>query len=170
MNSFRLLHVEDDEQEREICKDAVLRYSGEKNRPLEIVECKDLDEAFAKLDDAFDGAIVDLKLAEKGNEGNQIIRKIEEQRLWLPIFILTGTPDAVEVSPSIEICKKGESDYVDLFEKFWEIKNTGLTHIMGGKGVLEDCLYRVYKIAFCRSWNHGCNMVKNTLGGVKNRF
>ena len=59
MNSIRLLVVEDDPQDIGTCRSTVERYQDENQREIELVECKDVDEAFEKLDNTFDGAIID---------------------------------------------------------------------------------------------------------------
>ena len=77
MNAFRLLFVEDDQQELKSCEDAVEIYKREKGRKIELVPCKNIEEAFSKLDNSIDGAIIDLKLGDQGDEGNEVLRKIK---------------------------------------------------------------------------------------------
>ena len=147
MNIFQLLIVEDDEQEIATCRDTISRYKDEKQREVELVACKDVEEAFSMLDNSIDGAIIDLKLGDLGNEGNQVIRKIEELHFRIPVFILTGTPDAADSDcANIGILKKGEpgTEYTELLDHFWGIHNTGLTRIMGGRGVIECNLNKVF--------------------------
>ena len=52
MSELRLLVVEDDEQELATCRDTVARYKDEKQCEVEIVECRNIDEAFKKLEKA----------------------------------------------------------------------------------------------------------------------
>ena len=147
MNVFRLLFVEDDQQELKSCEDAVEIYKREKRRKFELVPCKDIEEAFSKLDNSIDGAIIDLKLGEQGDEGNEVLRKIKESHFRILVFILTGTPDNTNKDlPYIEIFKKGDpgSGYADLLHRFWGIYDTGLTRIMGGRGVIERNLNKVF--------------------------
>ena len=147
MNIFQLLIVEDDEQEIATCRDTISRYKDEKQREVELVACKDVEEAFSMLDNSIDGAIIDLKLGEQGDEGNQVIRKIEESHFRIPVVILTATPGAADTDcANIGIFKKGDpgTGYAELFDKFWDIHNTGLTRIMGGRGVIECNLNRVF--------------------------
>ena len=92
MNKLQLLIVEDDEQDLSRCRRAVNRYKREKDREINLVECKTLKEALEKLDNSFDGAIIDLKLADKGDEGNQVIEEIEKSFFRMPIAIFTGNP------------------------------------------------------------------------------
>lgn len=62
MKKLRLLIVEDVDQELESFRDELDDYTREKKRDIELVECKTLETALDKLDNSFDGAIIDLKL------------------------------------------------------------------------------------------------------------
>ena len=77
MSKLRILIVEDEEEALENCREDVEAYQLNKERDIELVECKTLDEAEKKLDNSFDGAIIDLKLADRGDEGNQVIEILE---------------------------------------------------------------------------------------------
>ena len=147
MTSIKLLLVEDDPQDVSTCRNTVERYRQEKKRIVELVECRDLEEALHKLDNTFDGAIVDLRLGDDGDEGNQVIRWIKERCYRLPVAILTGTPRAADQEfPTIGVFKKGEigSGYEDLIDRFWSIQQTGLTRILGGRGAIERRLAEVF--------------------------
>jgi hypothetical protein len=104
--------------------------------------------SWKKLDNSFDGAIIDLKLADQGNEGNIVTKQIEEFYFRIPVLILTGTPDAVDRNTIIiDVLKKGEpgTGYEDILNCFWKIYDTGLTRIMGGRGLIEKTLENVFK-------------------------
>ena len=90
MSKLRLLIVEDNQRDLRSFRNSVNRYSHEKKRHIESVECQDLDEALKMLDNSFDGAIIDLKLAHQGDEGNQVIEKIIESFYRIPVAIFTG--------------------------------------------------------------------------------
>lgn len=149
MSKLRLLVVEDGEQDLEACRDSVERYVDEKNRDIELAECKSLDKALERLDNSFDGAIIDLKLAAEGDEGNQVIKKIEESFFRIPIAIFTANPDNSDDTLNqkimlLGIFQKRETQYDELLDRFWEIYDTGLTHIMGGRGLIEQQLAEVF--------------------------
>ena len=145
MSVLRLLIVEDDEQDLSTCRDTVERYENEKQREVKLVECKDVEEAFSVLDNSFDGAIIDLTLGNDSDAGNQVIRKIEDSQFRIPVFILTGTPVNTDFA-HIKVFKKGDpgAGYDDLLDRFWDIYNTGLTRIMGGRGIIEQTLSQVF--------------------------
>lgn len=148
MSTFRLLIVEDNDRDLDTCRDTVARYKDEKQREVDLVECRSVEEAFEKLDNSFDGAIIDLRLADQGDEGNQVIRRIEESHFRIPVAILTGTPDAADSDFAyIGVFKKGDpgAGYADLLDRFWGIHSTGLTRIMGGRGIIEETLNKVFR-------------------------
>ena len=147
MTSIKLLVVEDDPQDIGTCKRTVERYQHEKQREVQLVECKDVNEALDTLDNTFDGAIVDLRLGDEGDEGNQVIQRIKEWQYRFPVAILTGTPSAADQDFSyIGVFKKGDpgAGYEDLFDRFSRIQQTGLTRILGGRGIIESRLAEVF--------------------------
>ena len=149
MKQLRLLIVEDIEQELESFRDDLEDYTHEKARDIDLVECKKLEEALDKLDNSFDGAIIDLKLANyRSNEGSQVVEKIKESFFRIPIAIFTGNPgewdhDLDEKIMLLGVFTKGETEHYELLDRFWEIYDTGLTRIMGGRGLIEQRLSEV---------------------------
>ena len=147
MNKFSLLIVEDNEQDLNACRDTVARYQDETHREIDLTECKDVTESLSMLDKTFDGAIIDLRLGNDDDAGNQVIKKIEDEQFRIPIVILTGTPGSADKrSPYIQVLKKGDpgSGYYDLLNGFWKIYDTGLTRILGGRGTIESKLGTVF--------------------------
>ena len=146
-NKFKLLLVEDNQQDRQNCIDCIKDFESEKRCNIELVISENAQDALSKLNGSFDAAIIDLKLGSEGHEGNQVIDKIEESHFRIPVAILTATPDATgREFAHIGIFIKGErgAAYNDLLEIFWNIHNTGLTRIMGGRGKIEETLNKVY--------------------------
>jgi len=147
MYDFRLLFVEDDVQFMDLFQKDVNEFENDKKCKIDFVKCENLNEAFEVLDNSFDGAIIDLRLDTQGDgdEGNKIIEKIRNSRIRIPVAILTGTPDVTDQDFSyIDVYIKGRIEYREILNRFWEIRNTGLTNIMGGRGQIEDALYRVF--------------------------
>ena len=146
MSAFRLLVVEDDEQEIQTCRDSIDRYLAEKERQIDMVECRTVDEARMKLNNSFDGAIVDLRLSNRGDEGTEVIEEIEGSFFRIPVAILTGTPNnARDDLTYIGVFTKGEIEYRELFDRFWGIYDTGMTRIVGGRGLIEKRLGEVFR-------------------------
>lgn len=148
MKEFRLLVVEDNDEDLSVFRDTVDRYKSEKKIDIEFVECKSVDVAFEQLDNSFDGAIIDLRLSHDGNEGIQVVKRIEESYFRIPVAILTGTPDVANSDFTyIGVFKKGDSGagYADILDHLWGIHKTGLTRIMGGRGIIEEQLNKVFR-------------------------
>ena len=149
MEALKLLLVEDNPGDVEVFEDAVTMCN--EKYPLKIMPtiCTTVEEAFKKLDSSYDGAIIDLRLADQGDEGNQVIKRIEESYFRIPVVILTGTPDAVDTSHTyICVLKKGDpgAEYESIFNIFRDIYNTGLTRILGGRGIIEKALNNVFRL------------------------
>ena len=158
MSAFKLLMVEDEEKEINICRDSIDTYRNRYNREIKPIYCKTLAEALEKLDNTFDGAIIDLKLEKSVDDGNMVINEITEACFRIPVVILTGTPDDVASNTLIvDIFTKGEVEYEEIFNKLWDIYDTGLTRIMGGRGKMEktlDTVFRKNLLPHIEKWIH----------------
>ncbi|OJY75001.1 hypothetical protein [Rhizobium sp. 60-20] len=144
--SIKLLLVEDNEDDRQGFRQSVDRFNHEKGTEISIVECKTLDDALGQIDRSFDGAVIDMKLGDKGGEGNEILKRVDEWNLRMPIVVLTGTPsEADHAYVHIEVQKKGEADNLVILEDFRQIHASGLTKVMGSRGIFEKSLSDVYK-------------------------
>lgn len=146
MTPYRLLIVEDNEQDLKNCIDSIDRYQHQRKRQFDIHSALNVEEALGMIDGSFDGAIIDLRLGQDGNEGNSVVEGIVDAKLRIPVAILTGTPDAASCDLSyIGVFKKGETGYDDILDRFWQIHMTGLSRIMGGRGLIEDALESVFR-------------------------
>ncbi len=145
MNSFKILLVEDTESDIEICRSSAKVYGLQNSLKLDIVTAKTLAEAKEKIDNSFDGAIVDLKLSnEKPDEGVNFIQELKTI-FRIPVVIFTGTPaNAGEESKHIRVYKKGEVEYAHLFERILSTYKTGVTRILGGRGIIEETINKVF--------------------------
>lgn len=142
---LKILILEDDQDAIDIFMGSVARYDDEKSRKVTVVTAKTIDEALANLDNTFDGAIIDMTIDRDAAAGNIVINKINYLNIRIPISIFTGTPDNVHnISKNIKIYKKGEVEYVDLLEEFWNIHISGITKVMGGRGKIEKLLNLTY--------------------------
>ena len=159
MSQLRLLMLEDEEEDLIPWKETIQRYMEEKNRNIELVMCTTREEALEKLDKSIDGAIIDLTLFERddaGNQiieendaGNEIIEKVANSFFRIPIAIYTQEPSNKNDSLNekillIDVFDKSVARHDEILDKFWEIYDTGLTHIMGGRGDIETTLNQVF--------------------------
>lgn len=147
MDQLKVLLVEDVKDEQETFKSSVDVFNH-KHKDSLFVDCKiaeNIDDAMREIDGSFDGAILDLKLGEEDDGGNKILDKIDISLIRIPVIFVTGFPDLVNDHPII-IRKRARADgeYETDFELLRDIKSTGLTHIMGGRGLIEKTLNEVF--------------------------
>lgn len=146
---MKLLLVEDNEMDQQLCQTAVADFN-EDNSPfrVDLEVCGNVTEAEQKLNESdFDGVIIDMKLtSSEPDGGNQVIQQIKESLNRIPVVIMTGTPDVAEQNefPLIDICKKGDIQYRQIIDQFQSIYRTGLTRILGGKGLIEQKLTTIF--------------------------
>ncbi len=147
MSDLKILLVEDSEDQQKIFADSVNVFN-DKNKDICAVTfevAKSLSEAMSKIDGSFDGAIVDLKLGDDDEGGNTVVRQFSETLTRVPVIFVTGFVDLVEDHPSI-IHKRarGSESYESDLNLLKGISDTGLTRIMGGRGIIEKTLSRVF--------------------------
>ncbi|MDR2409943.1 MAG: hypothetical protein LBE13_17780 [Bacteroidales bacterium] len=146
MSALKLMLVEDDDQDCKTCLDTCKVFQRKTDREINIVVCKNIDEAAEKLDNTYDGAIIDLKIGKDSEGGNKVSDNITTSFFRIPIIIFTATPaNTSDEFEYVEIYKKGEVEYGTIFEKFIEIYDTGMTKILGGRGEIEKTLGRVFQ-------------------------
>ena len=153
MAVIKLMIVEDADSDLEVCRTSVETYQTQKNDEgvelvINLTECKTVDDALQKIDNSFDGAIIDLKFPSGDDKGKEVWEKIRDSFFRIPVIILTGTPDSIDAGDRpylISVLKKGEADYqTDILDTFLDIYNTGLTRIIGGRGKIEQTLNEVF--------------------------
>lgn len=146
-NILKLLVVEDDAGELGIWESSRKRYEKENKRKVEIVTSRSLAEAREQLDNSFDGAIVDLKLGNGGDvyDGNNVVKEIQGS-YRIPVAILSGNPSQADVDEStlVGFYIRGEIEFVDVISDFFNMFDTGLTKIFGGRGVIETVMDSIF--------------------------
>lgn len=144
MTALRLLLVEDDVEFIQQYKDVLKDYNETPGKQIEMCICKSLSEAKDKLDYSIDAAVVDLNLGNDTTDGGKIIDEIKEH-FRVPVAVFTGTPDDADHDPPvIGVFTKGEHGFAEVLDCLWDPYNIGLTHIMGGRGLLEERLNAVF--------------------------
>jgi len=147
MDKVKILLVEDSKEQQDVFRSSVDVFN-DKNKGLLVAEFEiacSLDEAMSIIDGSFDGTILDLKLKEDEDGGNKIVEQLNESLLRVPVIFVTGYPDLVNEHPIIVKKRARASEiYENDIELICDIKNTGLTHIMGGRGVIERTLNEVF--------------------------
>ncbi|WP_076924952.1 response regulator [Pseudoalteromonas sp. EB27] len=141
---MKILLVEDEASCIDDFKSTLKRYNHQNHKSIQYEIARNVEEADSMLNSSFDGAIVDLKLESKVTGGNQVIRNIQEN-FRIPIVVFTGTPSNLdqEVNPLLGLYLR-DRGYDDVLNFLVEIYNTGLTQILGGRGLFEKAMNEVF--------------------------
>ena len=146
MNPLKILLVEDETIPQNAFKNDVEVFKGQPNNPdveYEIVD--NVNDAVEMINVSSDGAIIDLKLGGNDQGGNEIIQILYKEFTKIPIVFVTSYPDLVVDHPSvIKIRSRDGGSYRDDLLLFQQIREIGLTHIIGGGGLIEEQLRDVY--------------------------
>ena len=142
---MKILLVEDANDQQDIFKSSVEIFNIKNNLNVQYEIAENISDAFDKIDSSYDGAIIDLKLKNDEDGGNEIVRQLGESFIRIPIVFVTGFVDLVNDHPSvIKTRSRDEETYESDLRLFQQIHNTGLTRIMGGRGVIEENLSKVF--------------------------
>lgn len=145
MNSMKILFVEDAMEQQEAFKDSVEVFNEKSDLNVEYEIVGSVPCAIDKIDGSYDGAIIDLRLGDDEDGGNKIVRQLGDSFTRIPIVFVTAFPDSVIDHTSIVKTRSRDKDtYESDLLLFREIFDTGLTRIMGGRGIIEKTLTEVY--------------------------
>ena len=146
MNPLKILFVEDDTTQQDIFEDDVVVF---KNQPhnldvdYEIVE--NVHDAVNLIDVSYDGAIIDLRLGTNEEGGNEIVQELYDAFTKIPIIFVTAYTDSVIDHPSVIRKRRREvGTYHEDLLLFQQIREIGLTYIIGGRGLIEQQLRDVF--------------------------
>ncbi|MCY3721791.1 MAG: response regulator [Candidatus Poribacteria bacterium] len=143
---MKILLIEDEEDQREAFKEAVEVFNDdENNQGVEPDTAANLSEASNKIDGSYDGVIIDLVLGNDADGGNKIVRQLGDSFTRIPIIFVTAFPEDVVDHPSIiHTRRRSDGIYTSDLLLFQKIYDTGLTRIMGGRGLIEQRLNDVF--------------------------
>lgn len=147
MNEMKLILIEDYAQDVNSCREAVQDFNEDNGCQIQLEIHTTIKSASNALESSyFDGAIIDMQLADSRDEGNQALDVIRHHLKRIPVAICSGNIDVADVTdiPSIGLFAKGDVRYEDIICKFWDIYKTGITKIMGGKGQIEQSLSQIF--------------------------
>lgn len=148
MTAFNLLLVEDNEKEIKTFQDTLERYRAERNREINVVITRNRDESLNQLNNSFDGAIVDIRLNRDDDAGNKVLDEILS-KFRIPVVAYTANPANVSVDDSryLKIFPRATVEYDVPLDFLFDMYDTGLTRIFGGRGYIETAMNRVF-------WKH----------------
>ena len=142
---MKILLIEDTKDQQEIFKMSVEVFNDKNDLSVEYEIAEDIPDALNKIDGSYDGTIIDLRLGDEEEGGNEIVRQLGRSFTRIPIIFVTGYVDLVNDHPAI-IKKRARASepYESDLMLFHKISNTGLTRIMGGRGIIEQTLSQVF--------------------------
>ena len=145
MRTMKILLVEDEKDQQDIFEDSIEVFNDKNNLNVECEIAADVQHALNKIDGSFDGAIIDLRLGDNQEGGNEIVHQLGNSFNRIPIIFVTASPDLVNNHPSvIKTRSRDDGTYESDLLLFQRIHNTGLTRIMGGRGLIEQTLSEVF--------------------------
>ncbi|PPD40107.1 MAG: response regulator [Methylobacter sp.] len=158
VTSINLLIVEDDDGQFETYSDMADELL--RNNKCEFVLTREKDATAAKqalLSKDFDAAIVDLNLnANNPDEasGNEILIQIIETHRF-PVFVVSGNlgklnQEIIERESLFLKFYNRDKPNSEIFGEIQKIWNTGITKILGGRGMIENKLTDIF-------WKHLAN-------------
>lgn len=143
--ALQLVLVEDEGDQIEQYEAVLEDYVERLDRPINMGVCRTVEEAHERVDSTVDAVIVDLTLGRDRRDGAEVIEELRDH-FRVPVVILTGTPaNADKRPPVVRVFTKGKHGFDEVLDYLWGIYHTGLTRIMGGRGLLEERLDRVFK-------------------------
>lgn len=153
---IRLLVVEDDDGQFQTYSDAADEIRGANGDILfALTHKKTSTEAKqALLSNDFDAAIVDLNLNSSDlleASGNEILETITESHRF-PVFVVSGNlqhlkEEIKDKQSSFLKFYNREIDNKTILDEIKKIWGTGITKILGGRGLIEQLLVQIF-------WNH----------------
>ena len=171
--TVRILVVEDDEDQLEAYSDAADELSTA-DRRIELTNRQTADDAKQDLlSTEFDGAIVDLNLSSgdpSEASGNEILREITEKHRF-PVLVVSGNlqnlDEQIQQSSFLKTFPRepGTSNN-EIFNYLLNIHATGITKILGGRGLIEKHLGEIFwkhLASDFESWNPGDRDSEKTL-------
>lgn len=169
--TVRILVVEDDADQLEAYADAA-REQSTPQRTIELTTRISAQQAKIELlSTDFDGAIVDLNLSP-GNpgdaSGNEVLLEITEKHRF-PVLVVSGNPQNLDgqIQQSGFLKTFGrETPNQQIFDFLMNIYATGITKILGGRGLIERYLGEIFWKHIAHdfgSWNAGNRDSEKTL-------
>jgi Response regulator containing CheY-like receiver, AAA-type ATPase, and DNA-binding domains len=148
---LNLLIVEDDERQIKLYRDAIEEFNSRSDIRIESKASNNLEEGLKQIrNNDFDAAIIDLRLGSGDMEGKgkEIIKEIKGN-LRFPVFVLTGYPEDLDEDLKTsnvfyKVYEHAKKDTVEVLKEMIDIYKTGITKIMGRKGIVEKTLQEVF--------------------------
>ncbi len=149
--TLKLIIIEDTERQIKLYRDAIDEFNTGSDIKIIPEVGNNLEEGFEQIrTNDFDAAIIDLRLGSDDMEGKgkQIIKEIKSN-LRFPVFVLTAYPGDLDGNLAIpnvfyKVYEQTKKDTIEVLEEMTDIYKTGITKIMGRRGIIEETLQKVF--------------------------
>ncbi|RXI45768.1 hypothetical protein CRU99_03470 [Malaciobacter mytili] len=162
MQIIDILIAEDTKSDIKIYNDAIDDFNRSNTEfNFYHIVCETKDEALKQIHNKnFDAAFIDLNLSKTADdEGKELITAIQDNTRY-PIYIVSGQIQKIDHEFNNKFISKHDKDDVvtdDLLEEICSIYKTGITKVLGAKGILENCLDNIFWNHFSESKEHWLN-------------
>ena len=122
MNTMKILHVEDSIMEQQNFIDVVDVFNEKYDLTVESDIAEDTWSALDKIDNSYNCAIIDMKLGNDYEGGNEIVRQLDDLSIKVPVIFVTAYVDLVEEHPLIIRKRSSDADSYEsdlLFLQEW---------------------------------------------------
>lgn len=145
MISFKILHLEDEQENITNFQRTITRYNRENNCNIEYEAVLTLENFNKKDIREYNAAIVDIKLNGNPVEGYAALEQMKESLERIPSVIYTGTDSQNDNKYALKTFTKGD-DNVDekILDFFANIYKAGIMNILGDRGQIEQILSKIY--------------------------
>ena len=158
---LKLLIVEDNKEQIKLYQDTIDEFNESSNINIDVNISSNFIEGFKQIrNNDFDAAIIDLRLDSSDMEGRgqELVREIKNN-LRFPVFVLTGYPgdldeDLKKENVFYKVYNPTEKDTIEVLKKMTDIYKTGITKIMGRKGIIDNKLQEVFWKYFAESMEY----------------
>jgi len=148
---LRLLIVEDTKEQIKVYEDTIDEFNAGSEIKINIEIGNNLKEGLKLIRTKdFDAAIIDLILGSDDIEGKgkQIIKEIKSN-LRFPVFVFTAFPgnldeDLKKENVFYRVYEQTKKDTTEVLKEMADIYKTGITKIIGSKGIIEETLQKVF--------------------------
>src|SRR5690606_9790315 len=147
---MKLLIVEDEQDQIQLYTDLIESHNKNSNVQITAFPIDNLEDAKrALLSSEYDAAIVDLRLSSTTIEleGLELIEEIID-KLRFALFVVSGSIAQIDKEENFLFKKRSrDGDFRVVLSEITEIYNTGITHILGRKGKIDEYLNKIF-------WDH----------------
>ena len=96
MNTMKILLVEDRKSAQHNFRTAVYFFNYDHNLTVEPDIAEDTSSALRKINNSYNGVIIDMRLGNDHQGGNEIVRQLANRSINLPVIFVTAYPDLIE--------------------------------------------------------------------------